>query len=220
MVIAAPFAEMGRVESRLIQEGLSPEAVAALTKAFLDDTLLIGNHSALRADCWLAYAGDVNTLPAMTMGFWRVPQRGGTAGERLAHLFQDGFAAGFRSVCVLGTTMPHLPVAFVQEAFGRLAFGANAVFGPTEAGSCYLIGLREIHPDLFADIPWGTDTVLQHLLVQAEKMGRTVALLPTGYNLNTLQDIQRLKRDLAREVAHAPVTASALGASDAQNQKL
>jgi uncharacterized protein len=210
VVIAAPFPEPGRVETRLIQDGVSPETAIPLAEAFLDDILTLARHSALRADCWLAYPGEASNLPAMTTGVWRIPQHGNAEGERLVHIFKEGFAAGFRSICVIGADMPHLPVAFLQEAFGRLAYGVDAVFGPTEAGGCYLAGLRELHPELFSDIPWGTDGVLQHLLISAEKRGRTVALLPAGYNLNTLKDVQRLKRDLTRGVAYAPVTASAL----------
>ena len=212
VVIAASFSEPRRVETRLIQGGVSPETALPLAQAFLEDTLTLGRHTALRADCWLAYDGEAESLPPSTKGVGRIPQQGNDEGERLVHIFREGFDAGFRSVCVIGSHLPNLPVAFIQEAFGRLAFGTEAVFGPTEAGGCYLVGLREMHPQLFTGIPWGTDGVLQHLLIRAERFSRKTALLPTAYNLNTLQDVQRLKRDLRRGVAHAPVTASALAA--------
>ena len=69
-------------------------------------------------------------------------------GERLDHLLTAALAQGATAAVVMDSDSPTLPVAYVSEAFARLAEGADVVLGPCDDGGYYLIGLKQPQPRL------------------------------------------------------------------------
>ncbi|NJL28917.1 MAG: DUF2064 domain-containing protein, partial [Thermoanaerobaculia bacterium] len=66
----------------------------------------------------------------------------------------------------MGSDHPELDAARVEEAFARLATGADVVLGPSEDGGYYLIALAPgaVVPELFTGVPWSTSGVLEATL--------------------------------------------------------
>ena len=206
IVVAAKAPRAGAVKTRLCPP-LSPEEAARLARAFLDDTLEAAAPLRKVADLFLALDEDAAKVPAAAR---RLRQRGGHLGERLVHLFADVFAEGYEQVCVVGSDAPHLPAAFLVEAFGRLAQN-DVALGPADDGGYYLVALRAPAPELFGgDIGWGGPGVLADTLARAAEAGRTAGLLPPWYDIDTPHDLRRLQRDLRRGAAFAPATAALL----------
>lgn len=211
IVVAAKAPRAGAVKTRLCPP-LSPEAAARLARAFLADTLETASALPKVADLWLALDGDDPALVRELLpdGARQIRQRGGDLGERLVHLFAEVFAEGYEQVCVVGSDAPHLPAAFLVEAFGRLV-GNDVALGPAEDGGYYLAALRAPAPELFAgDIGWGGPDVLADTLARAARAGRTAALLPPWYDIDTPHDLRRLQQDIRRGAAFAPATAALL----------
>jgi rSAM/selenodomain-associated transferase 2/rSAM/selenodomain-associated transferase 1 len=126
------------------------------------------------------------------------PQHGDTLGNRMRNALADLFARGYSSVVMVGSDLPTLPAAYVEEAFTRLCENTNAaVIGPAADGGYYLIGLRSLSPELFESIPWSTPQVLAATLEAAEQHGISVSLLPTWYDVDGLGDLQRVMRERA-----------------------
>jgi glycosyltransferase A (GT-A) superfamily protein (DUF2064 family) len=178
---------------------------------FLADTIRIASHPAVRAEILLS----LPTAPAETAltefpDLRRIPHQGNSPGERFVHIFSEGFAARYGAVAVIGSDTPHLPVAFVQEAFGRLEGDADAVLGPADGGGYWLIALREPHEELFANIPWGTGAVLEATLKAATAAGLKTALLPGWHSVERAADVDRLRIELRRGTVFAPATAALL----------
>jgi rSAM/selenodomain-associated transferase 1 len=191
----------GAVKTRLTPP-LSPEEAAALNTCFLQDTTAallktaelenargIAVYTPVGAE--EAYAG---ILPAE---FELVPQRGGPFGERLVLAAEDLFRLGFASVCLIDSDSPTVP----QEAFGQaVAFLRHekpvVVLGPSDDGGYYLIGLNKPQPFLFEGIDWSTDRVLEQTLERASERNLTVRLLPTWYDVDDRETLQRLCREL------------------------
>jgi glycosyltransferase A (GT-A) superfamily protein (DUF2064 family) len=71
------------------------------------------------------------------------------------------------------------------------------VLGPADDGGYYLIGMREAHAGLFEGIAWGTASVLTDTLRAAERIGIEVRLVRSAYDVDTIDDLYRLERDLA-----------------------
>jgi glycosyltransferase A (GT-A) superfamily protein (DUF2064 family) len=57
--------------------------------------------------------------------------------------------------------------------------------------------MRRLHPELFEGIAWGTATVLADTMRAAARADVTVNLVRHAYDVDTIEDIQRLERDLA-----------------------
>ena len=128
-----------------------------------------------------------------------LPQRGDSLGEREINMLADMLDAGFSRVVIIGSDIPTLPVAHIHEAFTRLEDPAcDAVFGPSTDGGYYLVGACAVHRRLFENIAWSTPQVLEQTLEQARLHQLAVELVPSWYDVDTVEDLQRLLVD-ARE---------------------
>jgi hypothetical protein len=205
----------GRVKTRLVQgegSGWNNEHAAQLAYAALQDTFALAKNTLPPCRVVLALDGLPEYLPDDWQAVPRLTQTGNDLGERMANVARLLFEDGASHVCLMGSDTPHLPPAFVTEAWGRLADGADVVFGPAEDGGYYLVGLRAPFPALFSGIAWSTPDVLHQSVRAVQEAGLRAEKLPVWYDLDTSADIVRLRTDLRRGVAFAPATDAVLSA--------
>jgi len=130
--------------------------------------------------------------------FTRLPQRGDDLGQRMHCAFEDLLTERrYESAVLVGSDLPLLTTEHFSSAFGSLRADADVIIGPADDGGYYLIGMRRSHPELFESIAWGTATVLADTMRAATRAGLTVNLVRRSYDVDTIEDIQRLERDLA-----------------------
>jgi rSAM/selenodomain-associated transferase 1 len=130
--------------------------------------------------------------------FGLVAQEGLGLSERLTRLFARLLAAGYPAALAMDSDSPTLPMAYVAEAARTLAADeADVVMGPSDDGGYYLIGLRAPRPALFADVPWSTPAVLEVTVARARGLGLRVRLLPRWYDVDTADDLRRLRAEVA-----------------------
>lgn len=210
LVTKAPV--IGRVKTRLAPEGGESETLK-LAVGFLNDTASLMRHPCVPARAVIALDGEPAHLPESLSSFSIVPQSEGDLGQRLTRLFTEQFALpGTRSVCAIGSDTPHLPLAFLVEAFARLASpDTDVVFGPADDGGYYLVGMNRLVPELFQNIPWSTPEVLTVSRERAQAAKARVALLPPWYDIDTPADLVKLRHDIARKTVTATGTAAVLG---------
>jgi rSAM/selenodomain-associated transferase 2 len=121
------------------------------------------------------------------------PQTGGDLGRRMRHAIASALKRGNQQVVLMGTDVPSVTVDQLTAAFDSLQ-NNDMVLGPSRDGGYWLIGLRRA-ADLFTDIAWGTDRVLEQTLAAGRRLKlRTAQLAP-------LQDIDNTD-DLAELPAH------------------
>ena len=179
--------ELGKVKTRLARVLGEPAALQAYVE------LVEGALEALEEgvfDCELWFDGPQNdrlrrwrsdhVLPA-----FKQPETD-LGGRMLAAV-----AAGVK--VVVGSDVPALDAAYVEEALARLA-RADAVIGPVEDGGYCLIGMNQPHPELFRSIEWSTDSVLEQTLERAAAAGLDVALLDTLWDVDDYADYVRWRK--------------------------
>lgn len=176
---------------------LSGEQRLALQRAFLLDTLaLLSSVEGL--DPHVAYhpANRPGPLRALVgEGVVTLPQRGADLGRRLAGVAAR-LAGGYERVILVGTDSPTLPAEFLREAI--LALEVHDVcLGPALDGGYYLIGVRGRRDCLFESVDWGTSRVLGETMRNVEMAGMSCRLLPPWYDVDTPEDLSRLRRHLA-----------------------
>ncbi|MCG2735448.1 MAG: glycosyltransferase [Candidatus Methanoperedenaceae archaeon] len=115
----------------------------------------------------------------------------------MANVSNGLFAQGAEKVVMLDSDTPNLPSDLIREALSGLD-DVDVVLGPCEDGGYYLIGMRSWVPDLFRGIPWSTADVTKMTVKKAQTLGLKVLLLERWYDVDTIMDIKRLKRDLGR----------------------
>ena len=91
------------------------------------------------------------------------PQRGTDLGARMKNAFTDCFSEGFKSVVLIGSDFPDLPLKIIEDAFAALDSSSDAVIGPAADGGYYLIGFRydTFLPAIFEGLIWSTPLVLR-----------------------------------------------------------
>ena len=183
----------GEVKTRLCPP-LTPEGAARLAEAMLGDTV---------ERC---RAGDFRTVlafaPAESAGWFRerVPeladqraQVGTGLGQRLAHFVEGSFARGeARSLVVIGSDAPIVPLARIHEAHRALEDGAGCVLGPDPGGGYYLIGLARSVPELFTSVPMSTRGMCAATEALARAHGLAVVRLCEHLDVDTPADLGRL----------------------------
>jgi hypothetical protein len=205
VVIMAKQPQPGAVKTRLCPP-LSPQAAAGLYQAFLLDKIAqVGRLEA--AHPVIAYTPDTAHpfFAAIAPHFLLIPQQGADLGARLANTFAHLFATGYTGVLAIDSDTPTLPTAFLQQAVARLALPHNdVVLGPSEDGGYYLIGLRALHRELFEDMPWSTAAVIAETKRRAAAKGLTVTDLPTWFDIDTPEELARLRTSLLQSAVGVP----------------
>ncbi|GMR12481.1 MAG: hypothetical protein BMS9Abin29_0670 [Gemmatimonadota bacterium] len=177
----------GKVKTRLAPE-LGDERAAEIY-ALMGKTII----EAVRGgdfETSVVYA-PAEALPAMRAWLGDaprlMPQTDGDLGQRMNRAIADALETA-RRVCLIGTDSPDLDAARVSEAFEALG-GTDVVLGPARDGGYYLIALSEQHPELFKEIPWSTDRVLESTLKRASAAGLSVRLLDTLADVDEPGDV-------------------------------
>ena len=138
------------------------------------------------------------TLRGETLGgvLW-LEQRGEDLGERLAGVAGRAFAEGFGPLLIVGADSPTLPPSCLAAAFVMFARGrADVALGPTEDGGYYAVGMREPVAGLFDSVEWSTPRAYEQTARNAERRGLRVLELPPWYDVDTPEDLARLRAEL------------------------
>ncbi len=199
VMIMAKAPQAGAVKTRLCPP-LSPQTAAELYHAFLLDKIA-QVRQLTQAQPTIAYTPEDSRpwFAALAPDCLLIPQQGAELGERLIRCFGQCFAAGYTGVLAIDSDTPHLPVASLQQAVALLALPqTDIVLGPTEDGGYYLIGLRAVYRELFEHMPWSTAAVVPETLRRAEALGLKVAWLPAWFDIDTAEELQRLRAMLAQ----------------------
>ena len=125
-------------------------------------------------------------------------QQGADLGERMAHAVAAALRE-YRYLLVVGSDCPVLDGDYLESALARLADcdqhnRPQAVIGPAEDGGYVLFGLNRSEPRLFCDIDWGSDGVLAQTLLRLRQLNWPVVRLAPLWDVDHLQDLQRLVR--------------------------
>jgi rSAM/selenodomain-associated transferase 1 len=126
-----------------------------------------------------------------------VPQAEGDLGSRMCaaftHLLQT---LKYDAAILVGSDIPLLTTGHLDDARETLAATRGVVLGPADDGGYYLIGMRTVHAELFDGVEWGTAGVLTDTLRAADRAGIEARLIRAAYDVDTVEDLHRLERDL------------------------
>ena len=187
----------GKVKTRLcppLAFGQAAEFYECVLRDVLDELAPSG-----RWDTWVAYAEGSRDyfLQLPKHGLALLPQRGASLGARMHGVFVDLCHAGYRQVVLVGSDIPTLKAASVEQACGALEEGgSDLVLGPADDGGYYLIGLARPEEWLFSGMTWSAASVLEETLARARERELRVRMVPGTYDVDVAQDMERLRRDL------------------------
>lgn len=214
--VMAKAPRSGRSKTRLCPP-LTPDQAALLSGAFLRDTtanILEAARSAPIA-AYAAYAprgAEALVSPHLVIGTQLVPADGDIPapaavegfGRCLLQAVRGMLAEGHAAACVLSADIPTLPTRLlVQAARILLAPGDRAVLGACRDGGYYILGLKQAHARLFADIAWSTDTVAAATRARAHEIGLALVELDPWYDVDDAASLAQLCADTSGYAAPA-----------------
>nr|WP_310523256.1 TIGR04282 family arsenosugar biosynthesis glycosyltransferase [Polymorphobacter sp.] len=171
--------EPGQAKTRLIP-AIGGEAAAALHKRLTERTIAVVHAAGLALEIRSTGAPIASFQEWLGQGTRIIDQGTGDLGQRLAR------AAQSLPVLLLGADIPDLAPHHLTAAAEALATNP-AVIGPAEDGGYWLLGLATPAPQLFENMPWGTETVFE---TTSSRLTNPV-LLPVLADLDRPEDLPR-----------------------------
>lgn len=185
----APVA--GEAKTRLIP-ALGKEGAAQLQRWLLRHTLATAVEAAV-GPVTLWCAGDLAHPDFVACeaerGVTLRAQCAGDLGERMLAIVRHQGAAF--STLLMGTDCPALTPVMLRHAAQRLR-QREAVVMPAEDGGYVLLGLRDAHADIFADIEWGTASVMADTRARLIAAGLDWDELDPSWDVDRPADLDRL----------------------------
>ncbi len=205
IIIMAKVPIAGTVKTRL-QPFLSVEQCTELAECFLRDT--VSKAKSLSNELIIAYTpGEKRDVLLAILPNEQIfiEQKGVNLGDKMFHAFEFAFSQNSDAIVMIGTDSPTFPAQFITQAFEMLP-ETDAVLGETADGGFYLFGLRKLKKEIFETVEWSSPKTFEQTARNIENLDLKLSLLPNWYDVDTPDDLKRLKKDLSKNPSIAPKT--------------
>lgn len=194
LIIFSRYPEPGKTKTRMIP-ALGAEGAADLQRRLSEYTLKQArNLRQLReVDIAVYFAGGNINLMRDWLGddISYYAQAEGDLGFKMQSAFADSFAINNERVVIIGIDCPSVDSNVLDSAFKALQDN-DLVIGEAADGGYYLIGLRNLYPELFINIEWGKNRVFVTTKNIADFLNLTIAYLPVLRDIDRPEDLDLL----------------------------
>jgi len=205
LVVFAKIPQPGGVKTRLA-ESVGPETACELYRTWVPPfvrELLRGGSASLEVSLAPSTKDMSDEKAILDRAMTWIPgvidwsfQTGDGLGARLASAFEKQFDRGWKRVLALGSDSPHLSWNDLKRCIDLIE-SRDLVLGPTEDGGYYAVGMKSRPGDLFNGVRWSSSMTLEDTRSKAESQGWSVGLGPVNYDIDTIDDLNRLIRERA-----------------------
>ena len=203
LIVFARFPLPGKVKTRLARD-VGDEPAAEFYKLCAEHVFRESDKLSGRVQRYLFYSDPEDSQEMQHWGgprFNYAAQAGSDLGKRLEHAFGTVFEHGAQKAIVLATDVPGISADIVDEAF-RALDSSDVVLGPCPDGGYYLLGMKRLYKELFTNIPWSTNQVLNETSDAMRKLGLTVSRLPALADIDTGEDLRRWHEEVSTPGHH------------------
>lgn len=187
--------QLGRVKTRLMPELSTSEALAAHLELSLRTLRLATSKRLCPVELWCAPTVEHPFFASVAREYAvrLCQQQGRDLGERMHHALSAALHS-YSCAVLIGTDCPSLTEQDIEAAITALDHDANVVFSPAEDGGYVLVGLNRPNPELFADIPWGSPTVMETTRARLATLGLRSVELAMQWDVDKPEDFARYRR--------------------------
>jgi hypothetical protein len=104
-------------------------------------------------------------------------------------MFEIQWQRGMQRVCAIGTDSPDLPVVWITEVFASLEH-YDVITIPATDGGYVLLGCSTLCSDLFCDISWSSNQVVQQTAQRAQQAGKSYTQLHQWQDIDDISALQ------------------------------
>lgn len=108
----------------------------------------------------VVYYGDFINESDGWNGYDKAQQTGQDLGERMLNAFREQIELGAGKAVIIGSDCFDITTDHIERAF-RVLDVADVVIGPATDGGYYLLGMKQLHPFLFENMPWSQPELRQ-----------------------------------------------------------
>lgn len=188
LIIFVRHPELGKVKTRLAAS-IGDEATLIIYKKLLQHTFDISY--AVDADKHVFYSESIIEKDLWSEErFFKELQNNVDLGNRMKSAFERLFQKDYKKVCIIGSDCYELSTQIIEDAFQRLD-ETDLVIGPAKDGGYYLLAMKNDMKDIFQNIEWSTDKVLQQTIETINKKGYSYSLLSQLNDVDTIEDVPK-----------------------------
>lgn len=186
LILFTRNAELGKVKTRLAAT-MGDEKALAVYYVLCHHTKEVADP--LTCDKVVYYTDFIDTednWPSTV--YLKSLQHGHDLGDKMMHAFRRGFEKNYDSICIIGMDCFELTSKILEQAFERLKSN-DVVVGPARDGGYYLLGMRRLHPELFQNKNWSSDSVASATFRDCKKLNLKVFKLPMLTDVDEEKDL-------------------------------
>lgn len=188
LVIMTKFPEPGKVKTRLgasIGNEASCQLHRAMVQHLLENTL--PNLTSIQVRFHVAAGSDAEVTDWLSGAHWQ-RQVEGDLGFKMQSAIEASLHEGAKKVLIIGTDCPAITPAHIEASVNALD-NYDVAFTPALDGGYVMAGVKAIHPEMYYDMEWSTDTVLEISAERLRKAGSSVTLLEALRDIDTEADL-------------------------------
>ncbi len=189
LIVFLKYPEAGKVKTRLakdVGDQRAAEIYSRMSKTIIENVLDVSGYRTIifynppekenEIRDWLG-----NKQCPIT------PQAGETLGDKIVDAFAQVFSSGADKAVIIGTDCIDVSSETITQAINSLE-DVDVVLGPAVDGGYYLLGLNNHIPEIFQEIEWSTDRVLNQTHERIKDKKLSFELLKTLKDIDTLDD--------------------------------
>jgi len=176
---------LGKVKTRLAKT-IGDEKALLVYRYLLEHTRSVTDQLSYRRQLW--YSDFIDQDDQWNSEYEKKLQRGSNLGERMNNAFAEVFEQGVEKAVIIGSDCPGLQRQHLVDAFDALN-KYETVIGPSEDGGYYLLGMNAFYPEVFEDMVWSTDTVLEQTMQTLDRLQLSCHRLPELNDIDTWRDL-------------------------------
>jgi len=181
----------GLVKTRLIPD-IGADKAARVYRYCLEYTLETVRQSGLEFHLYLSEVCDEELFQDEEYSV----QKGRDLGARMFNAIRDLLVTSTDGAIIIGSDCLDITPGHLLQAARELS-DHELVILPAFDGGYALIACIRADPELFRNISWSSDQVLEQTLAHAERLDYRVSLLETVRDIDTLQDLEQYPELLA-----------------------
>ena len=120
--------------------------------------------------------------------YQKYKQKGEDLGIKMHNAFEDSFKKGYEKVIIIGSDLYDLQEHHINKAFKSLD-NNDVVIGPAEDGGYYLLGMKQLHNNVFKNKKWGTKTVKENTLEDLKQ--NSIYILEELNDIDVYDDLEK-----------------------------
>ncbi len=186
LIVFLRLPEKGKVKTRLAAT-LGEDAALKIYNDLICITLDLVSVSEIPT--YLFYAGGLPHPPERNIRFSYHHQSDGDLGSKMADALSI-VLNNHKKALIIGSDCPDLTPEILHTCCQSLV-EKDIVLGPTEDGGYYLLGCKALNPALFANIKWGTPSVLGQTIEKIQGENLSYCLLQKLQDIDTAEDWNR-----------------------------